>query len=83
MPQLELDMRLAETHHAFSLIVIVPVAICVLAFGPLRLKLGLLIFAVVLQIYPILVQRYNRSRHFELSQLSTRDAADAVWRGEQ
>ena len=81
--QLELDMRLAETHHALSLIVIVPVAICILAIGPPSLTLNLLIFAVVLQVYPILLQRYNRNRLLKLSQVSTSNAAGAVTRVER
>jgi Glycosyl-4,4'-diaponeurosporenoate acyltransferase len=62
LPKLELDMRLAETHHVLSLIIIVPVSICFLLVGQLSLALGLLLSGVVFQVYPIILQRYNRGR---------------------
>jgi len=73
LPKLELDMRLAETHHALSLVVIVPVSIYLLIVGQPKLALGLQIFSVVLQVYPIMLQRYNRSRLLRLSRELNRD----------
>jgi len=68
--KLERDMRLAEKHHALSLIVIVIVAIYIQVTGRLGLTLGLLIFGVALQAYPVMLQRYNRGRLIRLYQPS-------------
>lgn len=66
LSKLELDMRLAETHHVLSFIIIAPVSMYVLIVGQASLALGLLIFCVALQVYPIMLQRYNRNRILRL-----------------
>jgi len=66
LTKLERDMQLAETHHALSLVIIVIVAVYIQVAGRPSLTLGLLIFCVALQAYPVMLQRYNRGRLLKL-----------------
>jgi hypothetical protein len=78
LAKLESDMRLAETHHVISLIIIVLVSSYALIIERTSLALGLLFFGVALQVYPIMLQRYNRSRLLRLSRRKNRYAAGAA-----
>ena len=55
-------MRLAEKHHVLSRSIVVIVALYIQVTGSLSIALGLLIFGVALQAYPVMLQRYNRGR---------------------
>ena len=78
LPGLESDRRLAETHHMLSPIVVVLVAAVELTIGQPRLAVGLLIFGIVLQLCPVVLQRYNRNRLLKLMQRSDRNDANVT-----
>ena len=62
LPELEQNMRDAETGHAFVFITMVVITIYPLLQGWWRAVGWWLMFNVLLNVYPIMLQRYNRSR---------------------
>jgi hypothetical protein len=60
---LELDMKRAETIHLFSLLIIVFLSLTsVLFLGKNFEGMMLFLFGISINVYPIMLQRYNRSR---------------------
>jgi len=78
LPKLESDMRLAETHHVLSLAIIVLISIGMLVMGQRSLALCLLIFGVAVQVYPIILQRYNRRRFLRVWKVMSRHVTSAA-----